>query len=37
MSVAELKLKPYRRIDNLDENKLQKLDMMVYGLEHPKE
>ena len=35
MSVAELKLMLYRRIDNLDENKLQKLDMMVYGLEHP--
>jgi hypothetical protein len=36
MSVAELKLKLYRQIDNMDESKLQKLDVMVYEMEHPK-
>lgn len=33
MSVAELKLKLYRRIDNMDETKLQKLDVMVEEME----
>lgn len=36
MSVAELKLKLYRQIDNMDESKLQKLDVIVYEMEHPK-
>ena len=35
MSIAELKLKLYRRIDNMDENKLQRLDIMVEQMEQP--
>lgn len=35
MSVAELKLKLYRQIDNLDDNNLQKLDVIVDGMLHP--
>ncbi len=34
MSVAELKLKMYRQIDNLDDAKLQKLDVIIDVMSH---
>ena len=36
MSVAELKLKLYRQIDNLDDTNLQKLDIIIDVMSHPK-
>jgi hypothetical protein len=35
MSVAELKLKLYRQIDNMDDNSLQKLDVIIDVMSHP--
>jgi hypothetical protein len=34
MSVAELKLKLYRQIDNMDDTNLQKLDVIIDVMSH---
>jgi hypothetical protein len=34
MSVAELKLKLYRQIDNMDDKNLQKLDVIIDVMSH---